>query len=70
MASWIDGKVRFFDKKRGVGIIEDSEGRLWDIHYSAIECDKKWKELSVNTSVKFKPVMDPDFNQVDKCIEC
>jgi cold shock CspA family protein len=69
MASWIDGKVRYFDEKRGVGIIEDKQGRLWDVHYSAIECDKDWKYLVKNSKVKFKPVLDPDFQQVLKCRE-
>lgn len=69
MSSWIDGKVRFFDYKRGFGIIEDSKGRFWDIHYSAIECDKPYKSLKKDTQVKFKPVLDPDFLQVEKCRE-
>jgi cold shock CspA family protein len=69
MASWIDGKVRYFDKKRGTGIIEDPQGRLWDIHYSAIDCDKDWRTLEVDKKVKFKAVVDPDFFQVLKCKE-
>lgn len=69
MASWIDGKVRYFDKKRGTGIIEDSQGRLWDVHYSAIDCDNDWRYLPRNSKVKFKPVEDPDFLQVLKCRE-
>lgn len=69
MTSWIEGKVRFFDKKRGTGIIEDKDGNFWDIHYSAIDCDTDWKSLDKNQTVKFKPVEDPDFFQVLTCKE-
>lgn len=69
MSAWIEGKVRYFDKKRGVGIIQDEEGHFWDVHYSAIECDKDWRVLDKNSKVKFKSVDDPDFLQVLTCRE-
>ena len=45
MSSWIDGKVRYFDKKRGTGIIEDKEGDFGMFIIQPLNTDKPWRSL-------------------------
>ncbi|MBK9039453.1 MAG: cold shock domain-containing protein [Bdellovibrionales bacterium] len=58
---WQVGTVRWFNEASGLGIIEDDAGRTYEVHYSAIQSDKKWKTLHENKKVRFIPLDDPDY---------
>ena len=64
MSHWCKGKVLFFDDKIGRGYIIDEDKNLWDVHYSAIISDKKWKTLKDGSLVKFKKLDDDDYMMV------
>ncbi len=57
---WQLGTVSWFDPKSGEGMIKSEEGKLFYVHYSAIDSDKKWKTLKEKKEVKFKAI-DDDF---------
>jgi cold shock CspA family protein len=69
MIKWQMGKVCWFDKKTGEGKIKAEDGRLFYVHYSAIQSEKKWKSLKENKSVKFTVIEDSTFSQVSKVKE-
>ena len=66
---WQMGKVSWFDPKSGEGMIKSEDGKLFYVHYSAIESDKKWKTLKEKKEVKFKLIEDESFSQVLKVKE-
>lgn len=66
---WLYGKVRWFDRQTGQGMIQSNKGKLYKVHYSAIVSKDKWKILRENNDVKFTPIEDSDFNIVDKIQE-
>jgi CspA family cold shock protein len=61
---WLKGTVHWFDNTSGEGIIKDSEGQSFFVHYSAIESNSSWKSLEDKQKVKFKLVKDCTFAQV------
>lgn len=66
---WQLGKVSWFDQKSGEGMIMSEDGKLFYVHYSAIESEKKWKILKENKSVKFKVVEDESLSLITKVKE-
>lgn len=64
MSAWKAGTVRYFDDKKGRGYIVCEDGEIYEVHYSAIEVDKKWKTLKENSKVKFKKYEDDDYKIV------
>ena len=63
-AAWMKGVVHWFDETSGEGVIKDTTGQSYFVHYSAIESGKKWKTLQDKKKVKFKLVKDSTFAQV------
>jgi CspA family cold shock protein len=59
---WQIGTVSWFDQKSGEGMIKSEDGKLFYVHYSAIDSDKKWKTLKEKKEVKFK-ALDDEFNK-------
>ena len=49
---WQLGTVSWFDPKSGEGMIKSKEGKLFYVHYSTIDSDKKWKNLKEKKEVK------------------
>lgn len=66
---WQLGKVSWFDQKSGEGMIKSEDGKLFYVHYSAIESDKKWKTLKERKDVKFKAIDDEFSKHVTKVKE-
>jgi cold shock protein len=66
---WQMGTVSWFDQKSGEGMIKSEDGKLFYVHYSAIDSDKKWKNLKEKTEVKFKAIEDNSVKQVTKVKE-
>jgi cold shock CspA family protein len=66
---WKMGKVRWFDEVKGEGLIRDEEGNSFYVHYSAIESDKKIRNLKKNKEVKFQLAEDSHYVQVYKVKE-
>ena len=66
---WQMGKVSWFDPKSGEGMIKSEDGKLFYVHYSAIESEKKWKILKEKKDVKFKAIDDEFSKQVTKVKE-
>jgi cold shock CspA family protein len=66
---WKAGVVRWFNEASGLGIIEDDDGQAYEVHYSAIQSEKKWKTLKESKKVEFIPLDDPDFMVADKVKE-
>ena len=50
----MEGKVKFFDKKKGYGFIKADNGLDLFFHYSEIISDKKYKSIEKDTRVKFE----------------
>lgn len=68
--NWQLGTVHWFDEKSGEGMIKSNEnGQSYYVHYSAIECPKKWKTLKDKEKVKFQLVEDVTFRQVSRVKE-
>ena len=63
-ANWMSGVVHWFDEMSGEGVIKDSNGQSYFVHYSAIESKLKWKTLKDKQRVEFKLVKDSTFAQV------
>ncbi len=61
---WMSGIVHWFDELSGEGIVKDSDGKNYFVHYSAIESQSSWKTLEDKQKVKFKIVKDYAFAQV------
>ncbi|MBK7892145.1 MAG: cold shock domain-containing protein [Bdellovibrionales bacterium] len=66
---WQTGSVHWFDEKSGEGMIKSEDGRSYYVHYSAIECPRKWKSLADKKKVKFQLVEDVTFAQVSRVKE-
>lgn len=66
---WKAGVVRWFNEASGLGIIEDAEGVAYEVHYSAIQSEKKWKTLKDSKRVEFVPFEDSDFMVAEKVKE-
>ena len=68
---WLNGKVRWFDKLKGDGLIRSDQGDSFYFHYSSIESKQKTKHLSLerNQEVQFKLHEDSEFTQVLKVRE-
>lgn len=66
---WLEGRVRWFDDLRGEGLVRDSEGNSYFVHYSTIESDKKRKTLKQNKKVRFQLIKDSHFTHVSKIKE-
>lgn len=62
MSAWKAGKVRYFCEKKGRGIIICEDGKMWQVHYSAIDSLKNWKNLKEDSKVKFKPLLNEFYN--------
>ena len=58
------GKVHWFDNKTGEGMIKSDDGRLYYVHYSAIDSDKDYKTLGDGNKVVFELIEDVTFVQV------
>lgn len=66
---WQLGTVRWFDELKGEGVIRDENGNSFFVHYSAIETEKKRKNLKQGKEVKFQLLVDSHFTQVDRVKE-
>lgn len=66
---WQMGTVSWFDQKSGEGMIKSEDGKLFYVHYSAIDSDKKWKTLIEKKEVKFKAIEDEFAKHVTKIKE-
>jgi CspA family cold shock protein len=66
---WQLGTVRWFDELKGEGVIRDENGNSFFVHYSAIETEKKRKNLKQGKEVKFQLLEDSHFTQVDRVKE-
>ena len=56
MSERVEGRVKWFDKKKGFGFIHwESDGKLYDVfvHYSYID-EQGYKELFENQVVSFE----------------
>ena len=65
-SDWMNGIVHWFDDTSGEGIIKDTEGQSFFVHYSAIESKNSWKSLKDKQKVQFKIVKDYTFAQVSR----
>ena len=63
-AAWMKGVVHWFDETSGEGIIKDTDGQSYFVHYSAIESKGTWKTLKDKQKVQFKLIKDCTFAQV------
>jgi cold shock CspA family protein len=61
---WKLGTVRWFDDLKGEGLIRDTDGKSYYVHYSAIESQKKHKTLNEESEVKFQLLEDSHYTQV------
>jgi cold shock CspA family protein len=66
---WRSGKVRWFDDLKGEGVIRDTDGNSYFVHYSAIISNIPRKTLTKNRDVEFQLYVDSHFIQVDKIKE-
>jgi len=51
-----NGKVKWFDGKKGFGFIEQENGEDIFVHYTDIKTDKQYKSLNKGTEVEFEIV--------------
>lgn len=49
-----EGRVKFFDNKRGYGFIETDGGKDYFFHYSEIISDESYKTIKKDTKVEFE----------------
>lgn len=66
---WMMGKVRWFDEVKGEGLVRGEDGQSFYVHYSAIDSEKKHKNLNENSKVKFQLVEDSHYIQVSRVKE-
>ncbi|NQS98081.1 MAG: cold-shock protein [candidate division Zixibacteria bacterium] len=59
------GKVKWFDKKKGFGFIEDAEMNDVFVHFSDI-VGKGYRVLAENDKVEYELVQGPKGNQAKK----
>lgn len=56
----MQGKVKWFDSKKGYGFITPESGKDVFVHYSAIEAGKgEYRELAEGDNVNFEVVQSP-----------
>ncbi len=51
-----NGKVKWFDMKKGFGFIEQENGEEVFVHYTDIKTDKQYKTLDKGVEVEFEIV--------------
>jgi CspA family cold shock protein len=51
-----NGKVKWFDGKKGFGFIEQENGEEVFVHYTDIKTDKQYKALDKGVEVEFEIV--------------
>jgi CspA family cold shock protein len=51
-----NGKVKWFDMKKGFGFIEQENGEEVFVHYTDIKTDKQYKTLDKGVKVEFEIV--------------
>ena len=51
----MQGKVKWFDAKKGYGFISDEAGKDYFVHFSAIEGGTGYKSLTEGEAVNFTP---------------
>lgn len=67
MQNWIKGRVQWFDKTSGEGmILDDKEGKSYYVHYSAIVSKQKRKNLDQGKEVRFQLYENLYTKQVDR----
>lgn len=66
---WELGKVIWFDEYSGKGEIRGEDGKDFFVHYSAIESNRKWKQLKAEKQVKYVLNQDPKRPQIKKVKE-
>lgn len=69
MNDWQLGKVHWFDEKSGEGMVISESGETLYVHYSAIQSEKKRKNLKPKEKVKFIAFEDFNFKQIVKIRE-
>jgi len=71
MAAWKAGKVLWFDKVAGEGLVVDEKGTPYYVHQGAIQKSKNKKpsKLKDNARVKFTIYENAYLTQVDKIKE-
>ena len=62
----MNGKVKWFNNKKGYGFITNEDGKNVFIHYSGIDNEKKFKKLEANDKVIFD--IETDKNGLEKAI--
>jgi len=50
------GKVKWFDRKKGFGFIQQENGEELFVHYTDIKTDKQYKTLDKGLDVEFEIV--------------
>jgi cold shock CspA family protein len=53
---WIKGIVDWFDDEKGQGFVRDEGGDWYYFHYSAIETNRKRKNLKSRQKVEFQVI--------------
>jgi cold shock CspA family protein len=69
MAAWKAGKVLWFDKLSGEGMVVDAKGTTYYVHYTAIDKapkQKKRKNLASDGKVEFKVYENSYIRQIEK----
>jgi CspA family cold shock protein len=60
-----EGKVKWFDAKKGYGFIIDEEGEDVFVHFTAIECKRKYRTLDDGDRVEYELIKDEKGKKAD-----